>query len=136
MNFLRLSLIWLISLLWDAVFFSFCLYYLFYYDFIMILLWRLWRWLPVIEWNNCFHLFESRMERRVVDGGLVVWLVKGTYFGFVLMDVSVSLAFRQLKMVMQRSNNADRAEIFKNRSYFNRITLIFYYSKYWIVDLR
>lgn len=97
---------------------------------------RLWRWLPVIEWNNCFHLFESRMERRVVDGGLVVWLVKGTYFGFVLMDVSVSLTFRQLKMVMQRSNNADRAEIFKNRSYFNRITLIFYYSKYWIVDLR
>lgn len=72
----------------------------------------------------------------MVDGGLVVWLVKGTYFGFVLMDVSVSLAFRQLKMVMQRSNNADRAEIFKNRSYFNRITLIFYYSKYWIVDLR
>lgn len=35
----------------------------------------------VIEWNNCFHLFESRME-RVVGGGLVDWPVKGTLVQF------------------------------------------------------
>lgn len=40
---------------------------------------------PVIEWNNCFHLFESRME-RVVGGELIG--CKRNLLWLVLMDVS------------------------------------------------
>lgn len=40
---------------------------------------------PVIEWNNCFHLFESRME-RVVGGELID--CKRNLLWLVLMDVS------------------------------------------------
>lgn len=38
-----------------------------------------WVSMLVIERNNCFHFFESRMGRG--GGWWVGWPVKGTYFG-------------------------------------------------------